>query len=104
MSHMIETIPDTANKDTAIEHFQRTRHHHAFVINKDSQWGGLLSVWDLAFETAREDRAWPWNLQAVDYFMSHASPRMKLKHDFAQTEKHELAEPSSFVGVAEGAK
>ena len=98
MSRTIETIEDTSSKEVGLEHFQRTKHHHAFVVNKETgHWEGLLAIWDLAFETAREERAWPWNLQAVDYFMAHASPRMKLKHDFAQTEKHQEVETNAFA-------
>lgn len=61
MGRMIETISETASLHDAASHFERTQHHHVFVVNADNQFVGVLSVWDVSLEKARDDRAWPWN-------------------------------------------
>lgn len=33
------------------------------VVNKDGDFKGLISSWDITVECARDDRAWPWNRQ-----------------------------------------
>lgn len=113
MSTTADTIPVTASKDAAAEHFQKTQHHHAFVVSLPKQedsgppqpanWVGLLTVWDVAFGMARDDRAWPWNAGAIDYFVSHSSPR--IKKQIRQRNKNATAassvpEPHSFLGIA----
>lgn len=30
-------------------------------MDKDAEFVGLVSSWDIAVECARDDRAWPWN-------------------------------------------
>jgi CBS domain-containing protein len=61
MSTSIETVLDTSPRDAAATHFENTKHRHAFVVNQDSQFVGLVSAYDIAVECARDDRAWPWN-------------------------------------------
>jgi hypothetical protein len=30
-------------------------------VDKNAQFRGLVSSWDITVECARDDRAWPWN-------------------------------------------
>ena len=70
MGKKMETLPETASKDQAAEHFEKTRHYHAIVVNKNNHWVGLLTVLDTAMDRARDGRAWPWNRDkaTLDYF------------------------------------
>jgi len=56
MSHNLETLHENQTVDDAATHFERTKHHHAFVVNKDEQWIGLITAWDVATELARDNR------------------------------------------------
>lgn len=38
MGHTVETILDTKSRDAAAEYFEKTKHHHAFVVNEKQQW------------------------------------------------------------------
>ena len=69
MGRSIETIPVDATKDKAAEHFEKTKHYNAFVVDKDNKWVGLLTVLDVAMDRAKDARAWPWNREsgALDY-------------------------------------
>ena len=103
MSRTIEGIPDTSTKEEAAKHFQVKKHHHAFVLDKYYQWVGLLTVWDVAFGMAREDRTWPWNQGAADYFVANSSPRIRKKALSAPAVGQKglpEVEPHSFLGIA----
>ena len=109
MGHEMETIFDTASKDQAAEHFEKTKHYNAIVVNKDKQWVGLLTVLDTAMDRARDGRAWPWNRDegVLDYFARQAhSPRSK--RNVAAIPKHPDEEPTllppSFLGIAGAAE
>jgi hypothetical protein len=39
------------------------QNHHAVVVDKEGEFKGLISSWDITAECARDDRAWPWNRQ-----------------------------------------
>ena len=69
MGRTIETISDDTPKDKAAEHFEKTKHYNAFVVDKDNKWVGLVTVLDVAMDRAKDDRAWPWNREpgALDY-------------------------------------
>jgi len=62
MGTSIETLPETATKDQAAEHFETTKHYNAFVMDHaNGRWVGLLTVLDVATDRAKDARAWPWN-------------------------------------------
>ena len=58
----LKTVPHTTNRDQVAKIFESARVHHALV--DDSETGaflGIVSSWDVAAESARDSRAWPWN-------------------------------------------
>jgi CBS domain-containing protein len=64
MTKELTTILDTLNRDDAAKVFQNTKNHHAIVLDKDSNFLGLISTWDIAAECAKDARAWPWTRTA----------------------------------------
>lgn len=98
MSRTIETIEETKSRDEAAEHFEKSKHHHLFVVNKENQSVGLLTAWDVATECAKDNRAWPWNREAMEVIEAHYSPATKKK--IAQVPKQPDYEPHSFLGIA----
>ena len=54
-------VLDTMNRDEAAKVFEKEKKHHAVVIDKGGTWQGLISSLDIAFECAKDARAWPWN-------------------------------------------
>jgi len=78
MGTKIESILNTASIDKAAEHFGNTTHYHAFVLDKDNTWVGLLTVLDVTRERARAARSWPWNASGdgttapLDFFTKRA--------------------------------
>jgi len=74
MGRNIETLVDTQTRDAAAEHFEKTGHHHALVVNSDSQWVGVVAVWDVTAEVVKDCRAWPWNRDAVEVLERRYSP------------------------------
>lgn len=103
MGHKIETVLDTKTRDDAATHFEKTKHHHAFVVNSDQQWVGLVAAWDVATELARDSRAWPWNRDAVEAIEKHYTHSPKTRHKVAAIPKdptHPDYERHSFLDIA----
>jgi CBS domain-containing protein len=101
MSRTIETISHKASRDKAAEHFENTKHHHALVVNADNQWVGLLTVWDIALEAAKDKRAWPWNRESVSMFHKQYESRSPAtKKKIADIPKAPQFEEHSFLGIA----
>ena len=60
MGTTIETILDTSPTGIAAEHFENKKHRHAFVVDKDDNYVGIVTAYDIAVETARDNKAWPY--------------------------------------------
>lgn len=60
MGTNIETILDTAPTGVAAEHFEAKKHRHAFVVDKNGTYVGIVTAYDIAVETARDNKAWPY--------------------------------------------
>lgn len=60
MGTNIETVLDTSSTGIAAEHFENTKHRHAFVVDKDGAYVGIVTAYDIAVETARDNKAWPY--------------------------------------------
>lgn len=60
MGTQIETILDTSPTGVAAEHFENKKHRHAFVVDKDGTYVGIVTAYDIAVETARDNKAWPY--------------------------------------------
>ena len=60
MGTNIETILDTSPTGVAAEHFEQKKHRHAFVVDKDGTYVGIVTAYDIAVETARDNKAWPY--------------------------------------------
>jgi CBS domain-containing protein len=60
MAKKLDTVLDTDTRDSAAGLFERNGHHHALVFNKEDQFVGLISAWDIVTECAKDGRAWPW--------------------------------------------
>ena len=60
MGTSIETILDTSPTGVAAEHFEKKKHRHAFVVDKDGKYVGIVTAYDIAVETARDNKAWPY--------------------------------------------
>lgn len=60
MGRNIEAVLDTAPSASAAEHFENTKHRHASVVDKDNNFVGILTAYDIAVETARDNKAWPY--------------------------------------------
>lgn len=80
MKTTITAVCDTMSKDEAAKAMETNQKHHAFVIDKDGNFVGLISTMDIALETARDARAWPWIRQDGGKFptttpVSPSSPR-----------------------------
>jgi CBS domain-containing protein len=60
MATELHKVLDTDTRDSAAGLFERIGHHHALVFNKEDQFVGLISAWDIAAECAKDGRAWPW--------------------------------------------
>lgn len=99
MSRHVETILESKTRDDAAEHFEKTKHHHVFVVNEDMQFVGLLTAWDVATQCARDNRAWPWTQEAVEAISARYSPKTAKK--VANIPKRsEVPEPHSFLDIA----
>jgi CBS domain-containing protein len=61
MATDIKTVSSTANRDFVAKMLERNRFHHALVVDKDGDFVGMVSAWDVAAECARDARAWPWS-------------------------------------------
>jgi CBS domain-containing protein len=60
MSKDLETCVETMDRDQAAKVLERNKNHHALVINKDGDFRGLISSWDITVEVAKDSRAWPF--------------------------------------------
>eukprot|EP00977_Amphora_coffeiformis_P024940 scaffold17685_cov169-Amphora_coffeaeformis.AAC.4 len=106
MGTSIETIPDTATKDQAAEHFEKTHHYNAFVVDHtDGRWVGLLTVLDVAMDRAKDARAWPWNREAgsLDYLTRRVhSPHMSTKKvvNNKQAQGQDYEDQHTFLQIA----
>ena len=55
-----ESILDTSPTGVAAEHFENTKHRHAFVVDKYGKYVGIVTAYDIAVETSRDSKAWPY--------------------------------------------
>jgi CBS domain-containing protein len=61
MSKHLFCLSKDMHKDEAAKFFGRTHVHHAIVTDDHTgDFVGLVSAYDIAADTANEDRAWPW--------------------------------------------
>mmetsp|Transcript_40117 Transcript_40117/g.82518 ORF Transcript_40117/g.82518 Transcript_40117/m.82518 type:complete len:120 (-) Transcript_40117:1008-1367(-) len=60
MSKNPSVIRDNISKDDAAKFFEAKKIHHALVTNEFGTFVGLISTWDIAVESAKDDRAWPY--------------------------------------------
>ena len=60
MGTKYETVLDTSPVGLAAEHFEKTKHRHAFVIDANDNFVGIVTSYDIAVETARDNRSWPY--------------------------------------------
>lgn len=89
MSKTIETVLDTDTRDKAAEHFEKTQHKNAVVVNKEGHFVGLVTALDVACEVSRDEHAWPWNRESLaQKYKVPSSPKCALKgpnvHTFEQ--------------------
>lgn len=60
MGTTIETVLDTTPTGIAAEHFEEKKHRHAFVVDSAGDYVGIVTAYDIAVETARDNKAWPY--------------------------------------------
>jgi len=60
MGTKMESVLDTAPTGIAAQHFEDTQHRHAFVLDRDGKYVGIITAYDIAVETARDNKAWPY--------------------------------------------
>lgn len=60
MGTKFETVLDTSPSGVAAEHFEKTKHRHAFVVDKNGTYVGIVTAYDIAVQTARDNKAWPY--------------------------------------------
>lgn len=60
MTKDLRSVLDTDSRDAAADAFAKSKYHHAIVQNKEGEFVGLISTWDIAQECARDSKAWPW--------------------------------------------
>jgi len=65
MGTNFESVLDTAPSGVAAEHFEKTKHRHAFVVDKDANFVGIVTAYDIAVETARDNKAWPYDREVI---------------------------------------
>ena len=70
MTKDIRSVLDTDSRDDAADAFAKSKYHHAIVQNKEGEFVGLISTWDIAQECARDSKAWPWT-RTVDGRLPH---------------------------------
>lgn len=79
METSMTAVLETMYRDDAAKVFEREKKHHAIVIDKDQNWKGVISSWDIAVECAKDARAWPWNRtdnnKLTSEAMTPSSPR-----------------------------
>ena len=72
----LTAVMDTMSKDEAAKTMENNKKHHAIVIDKEGNFVGIISTMDIAMETARDARAWPWIRQDAGKFpTAPVSPR-----------------------------
>lgn len=69
----LEVCDENMNRDQAAHILERNKNHHAVVVDKNGEFRGLISSWDITAECARDDRAWPWNRQEGGKFAPKSS-------------------------------
>ena len=65
MTQILACIKANIGRDDAAKFFDNEHKHHAIVIDNDGNYVGLISSWDVASETAKDARAWPWPRDAI---------------------------------------
>jgi CBS domain-containing protein len=66
----IKTILDTDHRDQAAAFLDRNGFHHAVVVNKEGDFVGIISTWDIIEEVAKDANAWYVLLHEVS--LSHS--------------------------------
>ena len=62
MSKDLLTCTMNMPKDKAASLMEKNQKHHMVVVEDGTQhFRGLISSWDICAETAKDDKAWPWN-------------------------------------------
>lgn len=92
MSKHLFCLNKDMHKDEAAKFFGRTHVHHAIVTNEHDDFVGLVSAYDIAADTANEDRAWPW-IRSEDGKFHHPF------HKSAATATAAVAAPESPTSV-----
>lgn len=64
MNRDLKIVKDTDDRDHAAKILEHIETHHAIVLDNNNKFAGLISVWDIAAECARDSRAWPWTRAA----------------------------------------
>jgi CBS domain-containing protein len=75
MHTALTAVMDTMDRDEAAKIMQKNNKHHAIVINKEGAFVGVISSMDIAFEVAKDARAWPWIRPDSGKFEAPISPR-----------------------------
>ena len=60
MGRTIEAMLESSPVGEAANHFEDTKHRHAFVVNDQNDYVGIVTAYDVAVETARDHKAWPY--------------------------------------------
>lgn len=98
MGTLIETILDTDSKDLAAEHFEKTKHRHAFVVDKHLNYVGIVGSLDIAVECAKDSKAWPYmnrDLLAAKFKVPTSPKANKVKAPGSPTCATKPPEPTS---------
>ena len=61
MSKDLQTCDINLSRDGAAALLERNKTHHAIVVDKNKNFQGLISSWDVASECAKDNKAFPWN-------------------------------------------
>ncbi len=99
MSTHLETCLDTMERDEAAHILERNRNHHAIVLNKEGNFRGLLSSFDIAVECAKDSRAWPWNRSEDGRFHS---PQSKTSADTFGTSPTSTTDEAHITNLQQG--
>jgi CBS domain-containing protein len=74
METTLTAVWDTMSRDDAAKVMEKNAKHHAIVLNKEGSFMGIISSLDLAYEVARDARAWPWIRQNEGKFNAADTP------------------------------
>jgi CBS domain-containing protein len=87
MKTTLTAVLNTMSRDEAAKVMEKNAKHHAIVIDKEGSFLGIISSLDLAYEVARDARAWPWNRQEAGKFATPGSPRGPVEEQDGQKKR-----------------